>query len=541
MELKGQIEEIIFSNENNSYTVCSMSVNGGDITAVGYLPFLNIGDLIVAHGEFVNHNLYGKQFKINTFEKAIPNTTNEIEKYLGSGIIKGIGPATSKKIVKKFGEDTIYTLQYEPEKLTSIKGITKSRAMEISESFNNVWELWQIVIFLQQYGIGTVNANRIYKEYGMNAINAIKENPYALLNILYGVDFKHIDKMALSMGIESTSSFRVSSGIKYALNLAARNGHTCVLEVNLVEYVSNVLDVERDLVKNELTALTYSKEIYREDEFVFLKDYYEAEETVAKKLLMLSRNFTKKIHSIDSKIEETERELNIELSKEQRDAVKACFENQLVIITGGPGTGKTTIIKVLIHLFKKQSTEVALCAPTGRAAKRMEEATSEDAKTLHRLLELGKMEENKLNLEYTVNKIKQQVVIVDEMSMVDIVLMNYLVRGLLENTKLILIGDCDQLASVGPGSVLNDLIESDVFVTKRLTEIYRQAAESKIVTNAHKINDGDKEIVVNEKSGDFFFIRENNIVEQIIELVSTRLPKLREIWYTKRRSDTNPN
>ena len=541
MELKGQIEEIIFSNENNSYTVCSMSVNGGDITAVGYLPFLNIGDLIVAHGEFVNHNLYGKQFKINTFEKAIPNTTNEIEKYLGSGIIKGIGPATSKKIVNKFGEDTIYTLQYEPEKLTSIKGITKSRAMEISESFNNVWELWQIVIFLQQYGIGTVNANRIYKEYGMNAINAIKENPYALLNILYGVDFKHIDKMALSMGIESTSSFRVSSGIKYALNLAARNGHTCVLEVNLVEYVSNVLDVERDLVKNELTALTYSKEIYREDEFVFLKDYYEAEETVAKKLLMLSRNFTKKIHSIDSKIEETERELNIELSKEQRDAVKACFENQLVIITGGPGTGKTTIIKVLIHLFKKQSTEVALCAPTGRAAKRMEEATSEDAKTLHRLLELGKMEENKLNLEYTVNKIKQQVVIVDEMSMVDIVLMNYLVRGLLENTKLILIGDCDQLASVGPGSVLNDLIESDVFVTKRLTEIYRQAAESKIVTNAHKINDGDKEIVVNEKSGDFFFIRENNIVEQIIELVSTRLPKLREIWYTKRRSDTNPN
>ena len=309
----------------------------------------------------------------------------------------------------------------------------------------------------------------------------------------------------------------------------------------MVEYVSNVLDVERDLVKIELTALTYSKEIYREDEFVFLKDYYEAEETVAKKLLMLSRNFTKKIHSIDSKIEETERELNIELSKEQRDAVKACFENQLVIITGGPGTGKTTIIKVLIHLFKKQSTEVALCAPTGRAAKRMEEATSEDAKTLHRLLELGKMEENKLNLEYTVNKIKQQVVIVDEMSMVDIVLMNYLVRGLLENTKLILIGDCDQLASVGPGSVLNDLIESDVFVTKRLTEIYRQAAESKIVTNAHKINDGDKEIVVNEKSGDFFFIRENNIVEQIIELVSTRLPKLRKIWYTKRRSDTNPN
>ncbi len=529
MELKGQIEEIIFSNENNGYTVCSMTVNGGEITAVGYLPFLNIGDLIVAQGEFVNHSLYGKQFKIDTFEKVIPNTTAEIEKYLGSGIIKGIGPATSKKIVNKFGKDTIYTLQYEPEKLTCIKGITKTRAMEISEAFNNVWELWQIVIFLQQYGIGTVNANRIYKEYGMNAINAIKENPYALLNILYGVDFKHIDKMALSMGIESSSSFRISSGIKYALNLASRNGHTCVLEVNLLEYVSNILSVERDLVKNELTALSYSKEVYIEDEFVFLKDYYEAEENVAKKLLMLSRNFVKKVYNLDSKIKETENELKIELSQEQRNAVRACFENQVVIITGGPGTGKTTIVKVLIHLFKKESMEVALCAPTGRAAKRMEEATGEESKTLHRLLELGKTDENKLNIDYAVNKIKQQVVIVDEMSMVDIVLMNYLVKGLLDNTKLILIGDSDQLSSVGPGSVLNDMIESETITTNRLTEIYRQAAESRIVTNAHKINDGDKEIIFNEKEGDFFFIKENNILEQIMELVSTRLPKLRKI------------
>ena len=244
---------------------------------------------------------------------------------------------------------------------------------------------------------------------------------------------------------------------------------------------------------------------------------------------MLSRNFVKKVYNLDSKIKETENELKIELSKEQRNAVKSCFENQVVIITGGPGTGKTTIVKVLIHLFKKESMEVALCAPTGRAAKRMEEATGEESKTLHRLLELGKMDENKLNIDYAVNKIKQQVVIVDEMSMVDIVLMNYLVKGLLDNTKLILIGDSDQLSSVGPGSVLNDLIESDVITTNRLTEIYRQAAESRIVTNAHKINDGDKEIIFNEREGDFFFIKENNILEQIMELVNTRLPKLRKI------------
>ena len=529
MELKGQIEEIIFSNELNSYTVCSMIVGNNEITATGYLPFVNIGDLIIAEGDFVNHNVYGKQFKINTFEKTMPNTTAEIEKYLGSGIIKGVGPATSRKIVDRFGEDTIYVLQYEPEKLTAIKGITNSRAKEISESFNNVWELWQIVMFLQKYGIGTANANRIYKEFGMNAINAIKENPYVLLSVLYGVDFKHVDKMAISMGIERTSSFRIASGIKHALAVASRNGHTCVLEVNLIGYVADILGVDSDLVVNELTALKYAKEVYLEDEYIFLKDYYQAEENVAKKILMLSNNFSKKYNSLDDKIKEAEEELKIELSKEQKEAVKACFKNQVVIITGGPGTGKTTIIKVLLNMFKKVDLEVALCAPTGRAARRMTETTGEDAKTLHRLLEIGKTEENIPNIDFAVNKIRQKVVIVDEMSMVDIVLMNYLVKGLEDNAKLILIGDSDQLASVGPGSVLKDLIDSDSIVTKKLTEIYRQAAESHIVMNAHKINEGSKDLTFNQKDGDFFFLRETSLVDQIVELVDTRLPKMRKV------------
>lgn len=529
MELKGQVEEIIFSNELNSYTVCSMIVGNNEITATGYLPFVNIGDLIIAEGDFVNHNVYGKQFKINTFEKTMPNTTAEIEKYLGSGIIKGVGPATSKKIVDRFGEDTIYILQYEPDKLTVIKGITASKAREISDSFNNVWELWQIVMFLQKYGIGTANANRIYKEFGMNSIKVIKENPYILLNVLYGVDFKHIDKMAISMGIETTSSFRISSGIKYALIIASRNGHTCVLEVNLIGYVSDILGVERDLVENELTALKYSKEVYLEDEYIFLKDYYKAEENVAKKILMLSNNFSKKYNSLDDRIKEAENELNIELSKEQKEAVKACFKNQVVIITGGPGTGKTTIVKILVNLFKKAELEVALCAPTGRAARRIKETTGEEAKTLHRLLEIGKTEETGLNIDFAVNKIRQKVVIVDEMSMVDIVLMNYLVKGLEDNAKLILIGDSDQLPSVGPGSVLHDLIESDSVVTMKLTEIYRQAAESQIVMNAHKINQGEKDLVLNQKDGDFFFLRENSLNEQLVELVNTRLPKMRKV------------
>lgn len=529
MELKGQIEEIIFSNEVNSYTVCTMSYGNSEITATGYLPFVNIGDIIVAQGEYVNHNVYGKQFKIDTFEKTMPSTSQEVEKYLGSGIIKGVGPATSKKIVDKFGEDTIYIMQYEPERLSEIKGITPAKAREIGDSFKNAWELWQIVLFLQQYGIGTTNAAKIYKELGMNAIHAIKENPYILVNILYGVDFKKVDQIAQSLGIESTSTFRISSGIKYALFLAARNGHTCVLANNLIEYVSQILGVEKELVENEVTALEYAKEIYIEDDWAFLKDYYKAEDTIAKKILMLSRNFSKKYHSLDEKIKEAEKDLRINLSEEQKDAVKACFKEQVVVITGGPGTGKTTIIKVLLNLFKKAELEVALCAPTGRAARRITETTGEEAKTLHRLLELGKTEDDKLNIDYAVNKIKSHVVIVDEMSMVDIVLMNYLMKGLEDNTKLILIGDSDQLPSVGPGSVLKDLIESDCITTKKLTEIYRQAAESQIISNAHKINDGEKEIRVNEKNGDFFFIRETNIVEQIVELMTIRLPKLRKV------------
>lgn len=529
MELKGQIDEIIFSNELNSYTVCSMIVGNNEITATGYLPFINIGDIIVAQGDFVTHNVYGKQFKIDTFEKALPNTTDEIEKYLGSGIIKGVGPATSKKIVSKFGEDTIYILQYEPERLTEVKGITNAKAREISEAFNNVWQLWQIVIFLQRYGIGTANANRIYKEFGMNSIDTIKENPYILLTVLYGVDFKHIDKMAISMGVDTTSTYRIASGLKYALHVASRNGHTCVLQQNLVEYVSNILSVEKSLVENELTAQIYAKEIYLEDEYVFLKEYYQAEENVAKKILMLSNNFCKKYNGLDDRIKEAEKDLKLELSDEQKDAVKACFKNQVVIITGGPGTGKTTIIKVLLNIFKKVDLEVALCAPTGRAARRIKETTGEDAKTLHRLLELGKTEDNEININASVNKIKQKVVIVDEMSMVDIILMNYLVKGLEDNAKLILIGDIDQLASVGPGSVLKDLIDSECLETKKLTEIYRQAAESQIIMNAHKINEGEKDLNINQKDGDFFFLKETSIVDQILELISIRLPKLRKI------------
>ncbi|MCR5422973.1 MAG: AAA family ATPase [Bacilli bacterium] len=529
MELKGQIEDIIFTNEANSYTVCTMMHENEVITCTGYLPFVNVGDVILANGNFVRHATYGEQFKVDTFEKQMPNTIDEIERYLGSGIIKGIGPATSRKIIDKFGEDTIYVLQFEPYKLSQIKGITSEKAGQIGSSFNEIWELWKLVMFLNQYGIGTTNANRVYKELGVSAIEKIKENPYILLQFLYGVDFKNVDQMALTLGVEHDSEHRIASGIKYVMSLSTKNGNTCVSKEKLLEYVSQILCVELSVVENEFTALCYAKELYLEDGFVFLSDYYVAEENVAKKMLLLANTKAKYNFNLDKKMKEYEKELEIELSEEQKEAVKEVFKRRLTIITGGPGTGKTTIIKMLIKLLKREGMEVALCAPTGRAAKRITETTGEEAKTLHRLLEIGKTEENNLNIYAEVTKIKQDVVIVDEMSMVDIVLMNFLSKALKEDTMLILIGDSDQLPSVGPGSVLKDLITSGEIPTKKLTQIYRQAAESQIITNAHKINEGNEEIDLNKKNGDFFFIRESNILEQIIELIQTRLPKMRTI------------
>lgn len=522
MQIKGQVEDIIYTNDVNSYTVCNLSCDNKLVTAVGYLPFISVGDVIIADGNFITHNTYGEQFKIDTFEKVMPDSIDQIEKYLGSGIIKGVGPVTSGKIVDKFGEDTIYILRFEPQKLSQVPGITPAKATAISEEFNNQWELWQIVLFLQKYQIGTVNASKVYKELGINAIKLIEENPYILLNILYGVDFKAIDKMALSMGIDYDSPSRIASAIKYALILASRNGHTCVLEQNLIEYVSNILGVDADVVKNEMTSLLYSREICLENDFAFLKPYFTAEENIAKKLLMMCNDNVKRFNSLEDKINSAEKELNIKLSDEQRKAVRGVFGNKVMIITGGPGTGKTTIIKLIMKLCEKEDMKISLCAPTGRAAKRITETTGEEAKTIHRLLELGKLDDENISIDYDVAHLDSDIVIADEMSMVDVVLMNLLVKGLSDKTRLVLIGDADQLPSVGPGSVLKDLIASDVIPTVQLTEIYRQAVESKIVTNAHSINNGEM-IDLATKDGDFFFIKSVSPVEQIIELVQKRL------------------
>lgn len=470
----------------------------------------------------ITHALYGEQFKLNSFEKILPSTIQEIEKYLGSGIIKGVGPVTAQKIVNRFGEDTVNVLRFEPYKLSDISGITNNKATLISEEFNKEWQLWQIVIFLQKFDIGATNANRVYKEFGINAIDRIKENPYILINVIYGVSFETIDRMAIELGVDYNSSFRISSGIKYAISLSSKNGNTCSKKEELIKFVSSILKVPEDLVEVELTELGFKKEIYLENENVFLSYYYEAEDAIARRVCMMCNDRVEKCFNIDSKINDIEREIRIDLSDEQKKAIKMVFNNKIAIITGGPGTGKTTIIKTIIKLMEREELDIALCAPTGRAAKRITETTGEEAKTLHRFLTIGKTEEEGIAINYEVPKINQDVVIVDEVSMLDTMLMHFLLRGLKDKTRLVLIGDVDQLPSVGAGNILKDLIDSDVVPVAKLTKIYRQAQESQIVVNAHKINQGER-IDLSSRDGDFFFINGTNILEQVSELVSTRL------------------
>ncbi len=536
MELSGQLTEIIYQNEVNSYLIGILENEEDTITIVGYMPFLVEGDYIKVIGNFVTHKEYGKQFKVETFEKIMPKTLDSLEKYLSNGTIKGIGPATAKKIVVTFGEDTINVFKFEPEKLTQIKGITKEKAIEMAQCFVENWELWQIVGFLDNFGISPANAKTIYKKLGTQTIDEIESNPYILIDLVKGVDFAKLDKYALENGFEINNYKRIKCGIKYSLVKITYNGHCCTLEANLIKYVKELLKVEDDDIEHCLIDLNVKEEIViekREDEnWVYSKEIYDAEANIASKLILLdSTQNIKRIDSFDSELEKIEKAGNINLSTKQEEAIQAINSNNVVIITGGPGTGKTTIIKNVIDIYKSHGKKVVLCAPTGRAAKRMTEMTGEEAKTLHRLLEIGKIEKaNEFTImNYEVAPIDADVIIVDEASMVDIYLMNYLLNGIYQGTKLILVGDTDQLPSVGPGSVLKDIINSERIKTIFLDEIFRQAAQSKIIVNSHKVNDGEYFLEKEEQEGlkdDFFYIKEKSqdiMLDQIISLCKGRL------------------
>ena len=548
MELIGEVQTIIFQNDINSYTIAEFETQNEIITIVGYLPFVNSGDNLKLIGNFVEHKEYGIQFKIETFEKLMPQTLKAIEKYLGSGNIKGVGEATAKKIVKQFGEDTVNVLKNEPDKLVFIKGISKSKAIEISESFVENWEVWRIVGFLEKFGIGAEYAKKVYKLYGINAIEEIEKNPYLLLDVTRGIDFRQIDKMALDLGIELINKKRVQSGIKYALVRCTNNGHSCVIEENLINFVQDLLKIDKEDIEDNLIELKAKNEIIIEDrnegnKWVYLDYFYNVEEEIANRILKLqgTRN-VKTIKNLKSDLKKIELNSNIELSEKQKEAIQLINENNVVIITGGPGTGKTTIIKSIIDLFEGKKYKVTLCAPTGRAAKKMTETTGKEASTLHRLLEIGKIDEDSLYKNATTYEgapIDADLIIVDELSMVDMFLMNYLLKCVYLGTKLILVGDSDQLSSVGPGSVLKDLINSEKITTVHLDKIFRQAAKSKIIVNAHRVNNGQTLITKKKDENDedsneegtnedFFYIKEQSqekMLNQVISLCTGRLKK----------------
>lgn len=542
MELKGEVTDIIYQNEVNSYTIAVFETDEEETTIVGYLPFVKSGDTLNVNGRYVEHKDYGRQFKVETFEKLMPETLGALERYLANGSIKGIGEATAKKIIKKFGEDTINVFKFEPEKLAEIKGITEAKAKEMSESFIENWEVWQIVGFLERFGIGAENAKKVYDLLGINAIEQIEANPYVLIDIARGVDFKQIDQMALKLGISYDNQKRVESGIKYGLIKSTYNGHSCVIKENLIEFVISLLDVTTENVEDNLISLKAKDEIIiekRDDvEWIYLENFYKVENEIALRLERLEKAPNmKEIKNIDTALKDIEKKSDIELSEKQREAVKAINKNNVTIITGGPGTGKTTIIKTIIELYEERKKKVVLAAPTGRAAKKMTEATDREASTLHRLLCIGKLDDEGIyskHNDYQGEPIDADLIVVDELSMVDMFLMNYLLNCVYQGTKLVLVGDVDQLPSVGPGSVLKDLIESETINTVKLDKIFRQAAKSKIILNAHRVNNGqsfiqtgDEELEEDTKQ-DFFFIKQNStekMLQEVISLSTGRLEK----------------
>ena len=533
-EISGMIQEIVFRNEINGYTVLEITDDKEETTIVGYFPMVNIGESIKATGEWVDHRDYGRQFKMEAYQVITPATLNGIERYLGSGLISGIGPATAKKLVDKFGLDTLDIIQYNPQRLMEISGIGEIKTEKIHNSFMEQTELKDIMLFLEGYRISPAYAVRIYKTYGADTIRIIRENPYNLAEDVFGIGFKTADKIALSAGVSIDSEFRIAAGTRYTLGHYHQRGHTYVPREILIKDSAALLGVSEEAVENILINLFVDKKIVMEKiddkEVIYSVAFHRAEMGTVRRLISLFNYPTdKNTINIEDEITKVEEYEGIELAQNQREAVAEAVKNGVLIITGGPGTGKTTTIKTILMLFQRMDFEVFLCAPTGRAAKRMQEATGKEAKTIHRLLEYGHgdMEAEMFFQKNEDSPLEADAIIVDEASMIDILLMNNLLKAIAQGTRLILVGDVDQLPSVGPGCVLKDIIDSNRVKVVRLDEIFRQAQESMIVVNAHKINKGQMP-VLDCKDKDFFFMKEDkyeSILERIKELCMERLPR----------------
>ena len=531
--INGYVEKIVYRNTENAYTVVNLSVEGEDVMCTGYFADITEGDQIIAEGSFIEHKQYGIQFTVTSYEIKEPETSVAMEKYLGSGIIKGVGPALSAKIVKKFGDETFNIIEREPERLAEIKGITEKKAIEIGSQFEEKKEFRNAMIFLNQYGVSNALAMKIYKEYGIKVMKIVRENPYRLADDIAGVGFKTADEIALRMGFSPESSMRMKAGISFALSMAASNGHTYLLYEDLYEESKRLLGISEAEFESDIYELTIERKIVlkevKGERRVYNNNLYYMELTVARKLLDLNAKSENNYKVMEAKVKEVEAKTGIKLGDLQRKAVYEAVESGLVIITGGPGTGKTTTINAIIKLFEMQNMEILLAAPTGRAAKRMTETTGMEAQTIHRLLELNGNPEEGGSMRFErneLNPLEADVIIIDEMSMVDIYLMYSLLKAVTVGTRLILVGDVNQLPSVGPGNVLKDIIGSGKFNVVRLNEIFRQAAESDIITNAHKINAGQS-IRLDNKSKDFFMLSMSSSIQiqrALVSLIAEKLP-----------------
>lgn len=533
-QIEGIVEDIIYCNNQNWYTVCEIRSGRRLITIVGYMPGLAVAENIIVRGTWIHHQDYGKQLKVESFERSLPTTLDSLLKYLSSGAIKGIGAITAKKIIEKFGDDTLRVLQFEPMLLSEIKGISTDKALRIGQSFMEQEQIRQTIMFLQEYGVSTTYAVKVWKKFGSDSIDEIKRNPYRLTDEDINIGFKIADRVAISLGIDSQSQFRIMSGIEYVLSKAIQNGHVYLPSDMLVSETSKLLNTASEVVENAMSKMIFEESIYIEKAFnesrVYLSAFYKAEQNVCKKLNILSNTEPKKaVINIEEVLSKVEGDQNIEYTQEQLQSIRLCATQSILVITGGPGTGKTTLIKGIISMFEKSDMKIVLAAPTGRAAKRMTEATEKEAKTIHRLLEttFSIDDEHREFKKNELDPIDADVIIIDEVSMVDILLMNSLLKAVEPGTRLILVGDVDQLPSVGPGSVLYDIIESQSIETIRLNKIFRQAEESFIVVNAHKINKGQLP-ELNSPNEDFFFVSRKNpqsTSAAILELCTSRIPE----------------
>lgn len=532
--ITGSVEDIIFHNIENGYCVFSVDSEGEEVTCVGNVTQIHEGEEVTMSGNWSVHPTYGKQFQVSFFEKTIPTTAEGIQKYLASGVIKGIGKKTAERIVDKFGEASFYVIEEKPDKLAEIKGISYEKAMTIHNVFCEQHELRRAMLFLQDFGVTPSYAMKIYKRYKGKTFEIVKENPYRLADDISGIGFKMADKMAQNSGIQPDSPNRIKSGVKYVLNQATQNGHVYLPKTELIQTTSELLGINPLIIENCLKELQVDNQLWQEKingvDCVYLSMYYYSEIAVARKLLELSMEYSSENYkNIDKIIEKAERKTGVVLDVNQREAVKESMNNGLLIITGGPGTGKTTTINTIIEILSDEENEIVLAAPTGRAAKRMTEATGMEAQTIHRLLGITFADEEGRRQIYDKNEentIDADVIIIDETSMVDINLMFGLTRAIARGTRLILVGDVDQLPSVGPGNVLKDIINSGKLKVVKLDKIFRQAQESAIVMNAHRINIGEQP-VLNEKEKDFFFLKRVNgddVVKTVADLVTRRIP-----------------